>query len=689
MPCVIQLLFGIGQFRFCIFQLPPCVVQFFGGFIQKLAGIFQFLSGSIHRCFAPEIFCVTGLPDGIAAFILGAAFRQGGVKLIQIFPGKGGTDLCLCGSPACQKFRKTAALRLHGLIHGGVQLRHGAAVQQGNQLCRRHMHGGGDLLRRFVEGGELCVGGFAGFQLCQRSIQLQFGCIQCLFAGVQLLQTFFICVPTGPVVLYAFFVLSKTVFVVGDTVVVFLETVFVFGKAFFIVQFALFQLGDTVVIFLETVFVFGKTFFIVQLALFQLGDTVIVFLEAVFIFGKAFRVVQLALFQIGNAIVVFLETVFILGKTVCVVQLAFFQFPDTVCIVDFALFVVLETIGVFLFAVQQLLIGVCQLFLCIGPLCAVFRPAVGQFLFAVPDLVHGIGVQGVVAQLCPLCQQRFHVGLQCIGCGGVSVGISGGIIGHGEIDLVIGLRVKGFLRHQHKGGDAAAADGSGSPVDVEIQGRCGDACQRILVIPQQIQRVLVVDGGNADGLSNVVSSEVGCIAQTFAAGFRHPSGDQFGMVHIVRQTVRNEDKLTVCGVLPEKFRIPGAVGGLYALQRGKGIHILPGKSQSGEQPEVVEIVCIQIFLPGGQHGGLAHPQTGEEADAQPHNGQNGQKPPQTLPDLPQGGFQQCCYHSISSTLMGASLTASLTTMPFFTRMTRSAMAVRALLWVMIITVTPL
>ena len=99
-------------------------------------------------------------------------------------------------------------------------------------------------------------------------------------------------------------------------------------------------------------------------------------------------------------------------------------------------------------------------------------------------------------------------------------------------------------------------DGSGSPVDVEIQGRCGDACQRILVIPQQIQRVLIVDGGNADGLSNVVSSEVGCITQTFAAGFRHPSGDQFGTVHIVRQTVRNEDKLTVRGVLPEKFRIP-------------------------------------------------------------------------------------------------------------------------------------
>ena len=104
--------------------------------------------------------------------------------------------------------------------------------------------------------------------------------------------------------------------------------------------------------------------------------------------------------------------------------------------------------------------------------------------------------------------------------------------------------------------------------------------------------------------------------------------------------------------------------------------------------EVIELLPVQIVPSGGHHGWLAGAQAREKAHAQPDDCQDRQITPHALADFPQAGAEQRLYHSISSTGTGRSLTSTDVTVPFFTWITRSAMAVRALLWVMMMTVMP-
>ena len=131
-----------------------------------------------------------------------------------------------------------------------------------------------------------------------------------------------------------------------------------------------------------------------------------------------------------------------------------------------------------------------------------------------------------------------------------------------------------------------------------------------------------------------------------------------------------------------------APGGGHILPGGEGVHVVLGEPQGREEPEVVKFLLLQIFDPGGHHVRLAGTQSGEEAHPQAHDGQDRQIAPRALPYLPQGGAKQRLYHSISSTGAGRSLMCADSTVPFFTWITRSAMAVRALLWVMMTTVMP-
>ncbi len=117
-------------------------------------------------------------------------------------------------------------------------------------------------------------------------------------------------------------------------------------------------------------------------------------------------------------------------------------------------------------------------------------------------------------------------------------------------------------------------------------------------------------------------------------------------------------------------------------------HIILRKAQGGQEAEVIELLCFQIGPPCKHHVWLAGPQARKKTYPQTYNGQNRQIPPKALADLPQGRTKQRLYHSISSTGTGRSLISTEVTAPFFTWITRSAMAVRALLWVMIMTVMP-
>ena len=149
-----------------------------------------------------------------------------------------------------------------------------------------------------------------------------------------------------------------------------------------------------------------------------------------------------------------------------------------------------------------------------------------------------------------------------------------------------------------------------------------------------------------------------------------------------------EDRLPAVPCLGEEVGVHRSSGRRHPLQPGEPLHVLLREAQGGEQAEVVEPLPVQVGHAGVHHGRLAHAQAGEKAHSQPHDGQNGQIAAQALADLPQGGAQERPYHSISSTGMGRSLHSTEVTVPFFTWITRSAMAVRALLWVIITTVMP-
>ena len=318
----------------------------------------------------------------------------------------------------------------------------------------------------------------------------------------------------------------------------------------------------------------------------------------------------------------------------------------------------------------------------------VFFPAVAELLLTILNFRHGVVIERGIAQLSPLLGQILHLGFQAINLGLIFLGVGVSNIVNRQINLVIGIKIKAIQRYVHKTCHTAAANGAGSPFIVEVVGGANQAHQGIAVIGHQVQRILIVVGGYRYCHSQIRLGEIAGVADTLIRGLRHPSGHQLCVVYRVRQgTGRNHDFLVFLP-LHKEIRIYRAFGRGNSLHLGEGIHVLICKAQSGHELEIIEAVLPEVGHPGGHHIRLGHPQPCKKSHAQPYNGKNRQIAAQTLADLPQGGLQHRPYHSISSTGTGLVLISSETTIPFFTRITRSAIAVRALLWVIIMTVMP-
>ena len=112
------------------------------------------------------------------------------------------------------------------------------------------------------------------------------------------------------------------------------------------------------------------------------------------------------------------------------------------------------------------------------------------------------------------------------------------------------------------------------------------------------------------------------------------------------------------------------------------------KSEGTHQTEIVHLVLLGVFVQRMYHRGLCQPQAAEKADAERNDRHDRQKPAEAAPDLAHCHFQHPRHHSMLSTGTGASLRCTPMICPLLTRMTRSAIAVRAELWVMMTTVMP-
>ena len=271
----------------------------------------------------------------------------------------------------------------------------------------------------------------------------------------------------------------------------------------------------------------------------------------------------------------------------------------------------------------------------------------------------------------------------------VSVGVGRLLVLQSQEDFIVSLKIESVLGYVNEGGHAAAADGACPPLVVEVVGGPGQSYDGILVIAQKLPCVLFVGGGHGQRSADNVHRQIAGVGQALVGGLRHPSGLQMGEVDAVCKGVGFYHHLLPRIDFGEEVGGHRSPGLGYAFHPGEGIHVLPGEPQRGDQLEIKQGLLVQVFLARSHHVRLADAQSGEESHAQSHNGQDRQIAAHALADLPQGGSKQRLnHHSISSTGTGWSLTSWEVTVPFFTWITRSAMAVRALLWVMMMTVMP-
>ena len=250
------------------------------------------------------------------------------------------------------------------------------------------------------------------------------------------------------------------------------------------------------------------------------------------------------------------------------------------------------------------------------------------------------------------------------------------------------LEVEALQRDIHEPGNGAAAQGACPPLVVEVAGGVDQPHDGVAVIAQELPGVLVVAPGDGERLVQPVRGEVPGVDDALVRRFRHPPGGEAEEVYVLRDGVGPDHPLRALVQNGEEVGEHRPPGGPHPRLPGEARHVLLREPQGGEEAEVVEPLLLQILDARGHHSRLAGAQARKEPHPQPHNGQYRQVPPQALADLPQGGFQHSPYHSISSTGAGKSLVRTEITDPFFTWMTRSAIAVRALLWVMMMMVMP-
>ena len=143
----------------------------------------------------------------------------------------------------------------------------------------------------------------------------------------------------------------------------------------------------------------------------------------------------------------------------------------------------------------------------------------------------------------------------------------------------------------------------------------------------------------------------------------------------------------------------------YAVHRRHRFHVTVGKTEGGKQADIHHIGIVIISIRRFVHIGRRGDQSEQKAHAQRRNPEDRQQAALHIPHPPEkhgriGGLSRTVlpvllflffhrrYHSICATGRGDSFRSQERIFPLLTRITRSAIAVSAPLWVMMITVFP-
>ena len=409
---------------------------------------------------------------------------------------------------------------------------------------------------------------------------------------------------------------------------------------------------------------------------------------------------RLGVLQLLQTVLVFPLAVPQLLQRVGQIGFAVLQLPEGVLQLPLALFIVRQAVGIFLFAVLQFPEGVVQLLLALGGLVGQFLPGVIQLLLGVfPETVGPDVLLGLCQLLYPLLNREHQV----IIVPGEGLGLQAVLHRHVKVGVIV--HVQHAVIHIDHAADGAVAHGGAAPLDQGDVVAAGDHAHDgepgmgknllrgfvpvILVFQRQhLQRGAHVQGGLAQagaqdhhalivGLGPAALHQLRTVHQGGVVPF--PGGDTVEAGH-----------QRVAGI--QRHLPVGAAGGHDGpdpLHPGEGLRVAVFQTQRAHHAQVIEVALVVQFADGVAHVRRGGQQPRQKAGAQRHDEKDRQKTAEAAPDGPEVRLEKrLFYHSIISTGMGSALTSLLTMRPLLTRMTRSAMAVRAVLWVMTTTVLP-
>ena len=451
-------------------------------------------------------------------------------------------------------------------------------------------------------------------------------------------------------------------------------------------------MGQAVLVLLFAVLVLGQAALI-------LGQAVLVLLLGVLQLGAALVQQALAVGQLRLAALVFglgvqqrLPAFLHLGLTVGDQLFVVLYLGQAVGVVLLAVQILLLAVGQLLAAVRQFLGGVGQLLVGLGLAVVIFLPAVVDLGLG---LAHHLVVTGLAAHLIdglhPVghrIHQRAVLVVKAVQAGGAL---------HRQIGFGVIVGGKRCVRHVQNHLHGAAAHAGRLPLKRKIVGIVHDAHHG--------------EGGLVHGVAQifVVRVQRQRVADVVAAVQRVHAGLHHTLVGVLRPAAVGQGQ-PVDDVLP--FRVGGQgvhtadqlaavllhqqVGGFAALHLCHAVHLLQrrhvvlGQAQGGHHTQVKQVAAVQVLLHGILHVRGGGQQPCQEAHTQRHNGKNGDEPAFASLEGAQNIFlvTVCHYHSILSTGVGSGFVLISMTRPLLMRMTRSAMAARALLWVMTMTVRP-
>ena len=183
---------------------------------------------------------------------------------------------------------------------------------------------------------------------------------------------------------------------------------------------------------------------------------------------------------------------------------------------------------------------------------------------------------------------------------------------HLEIDLGIGIHGKGALGQHHKGGHRTGAQRRGAPLNQrDIQWRIGGTHDGKGIVDQGVF-IVAVAGIKGDGIAHGKPALIqkGRLHQAFPVILGQASLLQIGQIEaLFREGNQLDDEV----VVPNGDRGVGLIAALRGddpLLLGQGRHVLIGKPQGGEHPDIHQSQAVKIAVGGILHVGCGSAQAG-------------------------------------------------------------------------------